>query len=146
MEKLKFDVILDATPMKVWDVLWNDASYREWTSVFSEGSHVQTDWQEGSKALFLDGSGHGMVSQIHINKPNELMSFKHLGNYMNGVEDTSSAEVQKWSGALETYKLTPVDGDRTKLEVELDMNDEFKDYFMGVWPKAFEKIKALSEG
>jgi len=47
---------------------------------FAAGSYAKTDnWKEGSKVLFLDGKGQGMVSTVAKNKPNEYMSFKHLG-------------------------------------------------------------------
>ena len=57
MEKVTFNIAIDAPREKVWETLWNDSSYREWTSVFSEGSKVETDWQIGGKVLFLDGQG-----------------------------------------------------------------------------------------
>ena len=49
MEKNEFKILIDAPPEKVWNVLWNDASYPQWTSAFAEGSKVETDWKEGSK-------------------------------------------------------------------------------------------------
>ena len=51
MEKLHYDIAINATPEKVWKVLWTDQTYREWTSAFSEGSHAKTDWKEGSKCV-----------------------------------------------------------------------------------------------
>jgi hypothetical protein len=86
MEKLHYDIAINATPEKVWKVLWTDKTYREWTSAFSEGSHAETDWKEGSKVLFLDGNGQGMVSKIAVNRPNEFMSFEHLGEVHEGKE------------------------------------------------------------
>src|SRR5688572_26468739 len=95
MEKLNFSIDINAPREKVWKVLWDDSSYRKWTSVFMEGSCVETDnWKEGSKVLFLDGKGAGMVSKVAVNKPNEYMSFEHLGEVKDGVEDTSSEKVR----------------------------------------------------
>ena len=54
MEKQRFKIAISAKPEKVWDVLWNDQTYREWTSVFSDGSHAETDWKKGSKVLFRE--------------------------------------------------------------------------------------------
>ena len=90
MEKLKFKTVINAAPEKIWNVLWNDDTYRKWTSAFSEGSYAETDWKQGSKVLFLDGKGSGMVSRIAENRPNEYMSIEHLGEIRDGVEDTSS--------------------------------------------------------
>lgn len=144
MEEATFKTSIAAPRSKVWEVLWGDKSYGQWTSVFCEGSRVETNWKEGSRALFLDGKGHGMVSMINSKRENEFMSFKHLGNLINGVEDLDSPEVKDWAGALENYTLTDEAGG-TELVVEIDVNDQFKDYFNETMPKALEKIKALAE-
>lgn len=144
MEKLNFKTTIKATPEKVWKVLWDDASYRSWTSAFAEGSYVQTDWKEGSKVLFLDGEGRGMVSRIAALRPNEYMSFEHLGEVNNGVEDTTSEKVKQWAGAHENYFLRKQNGN-TELSIEMDINEEYKDMFAEMWPRALENVKKLSE-
>jgi uncharacterized protein YndB with AHSA1/START domain len=144
MEKINFSISIAAQKEKVWQTLWEDSSYRKWTRVFSEDSHVVTDWQEGSKVLFLNGKGSGMVSRIETNKPNEFMSFRHQGTVQNGVEDTESEEVKQWAGAHENYTLTQ-NGGITELTVEVDVDKEFKDYFTQTMPKALELVKELSE-
>ncbi len=144
MTKQEFKVSINAPREKVWEVLWNDATYQAWTSAFNEGSHVVTDWNKGSKVLFLDGKGSGMVSTIAEKKPAEFMSFKHLGIVRDGVEDTTSEEVKQWAGAEENYSLKPVDGN-TELTVQVDINDEWKDYFVTTFPKALDKVKELAE-
>jgi hypothetical protein len=85
-----------------------------------------------------------MVSRIDDLVPNEFMSFQHLGEVKNGVEDTTSERVQQWSGGRENYTLQNADG-KTELTVDLDMVEEFKDYFTGTFPKALAKVKELSE-
>ncbi len=144
MEKIRFAVTINAPREKVWSVLWTDETYRAWTSVFSAGSRAITDWKKGSKVLFTDGSGSGMVSRIDDLIPNEFMSFQHLGELKDGVEDTASERVLQWAGGRENYTLNKV-GDTTELVADLDMPDEFKDYFTGTFPKALAKVKELSE-
>ena len=145
MEKLNFSIDINAPKEKVWKVLWDDSSYRKWTSVFMEGSCVETDnWKEGSKVLFLDGKGSGMVSKVAVNKPNEYMSFEHLGEVKDGVEDTSSEKVKGWSGSKENYTLKDAGG-KTELTVDMDITEDFKEMFQNIWPKAMEQIKVLSE-
>ena len=145
MERINFSTRINAPKEKLWNVLWDDSSYRNWTSVFAEGSYVVTDnWKEDSKVLFLDGNGAGMVSKVTANKPNEYISFKHLGEVKDGVEDTSSGKVKAWSGAMENYTLKEAGG-KTELTVTMDITDDFKDFFMKTWPKALEQVKKLSE-
>ena len=144
MEKLHYDIAINATPEKVWEVLWTDKTYREWTSAFSEGSHAKTDWKKGSKVLFLDGNGQGMVSKIAETRPNEFMSFEHLGEIRDGKEDTTSERVKEWAGAHENYTLKKVNG-KTELSIDMDINDEFKEMFEKIWPVALNNVKRLSE-
>jgi hypothetical protein len=147
MEKMNFAVSINAQKEKVWNTLWQDATYRKWTSAFAEGSYAVTDnWKEGTKVLFLDAKGSGMVSMVAENKPNTYMSIKHLGEVKDGIEDTTSERVQQWHGAMENYTLieTP-DGTDLKIDIEGNMPGEFKDYFVNTWPKALEKLKQLAE-
>ena len=145
MEKINFSKDINASPEKVWKVLWDDQSYREWTKPFHEGSYAETDnWKEGSKVLFLSPGGDGMVARVAANKPNKFMSFEHLGVLKNGVEDTESAEVKSWAGAKENYTLTEENG-KTKLVIDMESTDDFKDYLSKTWPVALEKVKELAE-
>ena len=144
MKKLHYQITVQASRKEVWDVLWKDESYRKWAGVFSEGSHAVTDWNKGSKVLFLSANGDGMVSMIAENKPQEFMSFNHLGMIINGKEDFESEKVKEWAGVHENYHLKEMNGE-TVLTVEMDTTEEFQDYFNGTWPLAMKKIKELSE-
>ena len=144
MEKKTFNITIQATPAEVWNTLFGETTYPLWTAPFAEGSSVKTDWKEGSKALFLDGKGQGMVSMIAKSIPNEYMSIRHLGFYKDGVEDMESEEVKKWAGALENYTLKP-SNESTELLIDMDISEEYKDYFNDTWPKALEKVKELAE-
>ncbi len=144
MERKQFLISINASKEKVWEVLLGKETYPLWTSVFCEGSRVETDWKKGSRALFLDARNRGMVAAIAEHIPNEFLSIKHLGEINNGVEDLDSEKVKEWAGCLENYTLKGVDG-KTELLVEMDVLEAFKDYFEATWPKALEKVKALSE-
>jgi len=45
---------------------------------------------------------------------------------------------------LENYSLKTQEG-KTELVVDMDIAEEYKDYFNTTWPKALEKIKELAE-
>jgi hypothetical protein len=141
MEKIKFTQQINAPREKVWEVLWNDATYRKWTSVFSSDSHAQSDWKEGSKIHFLDGKGMGMYSIIETKIGNTQMTFKHLGEIKNGAEAPVKTD---WENARESYFLEEKNGG-TELRVELDSVGEFKDYFNDTFPKALNLVKELAE-
>jgi len=145
MQKLNFSTSIKASKEKVWQTLWDDANYRKWTSAFSEGSYAETDnWKEGTDVKFLDPKGCGMISRVAANRPNEYMSFEHLGEIKEGVEDRTSERIKEWAGAKENYTLKEANG-VTTLAIDMDITDEFKDMFTEMWPKALEKVKALAE-
>jgi uncharacterized protein YndB with AHSA1/START domain len=144
MEKQQHSISINAPREKVWNILWADQTYRQWTTPFMEGSYAVTDWQKGSKALFLGPDGGGMVARIEDNIPNEYLSIEHLGMVENGVEDTESDKVKEWAGAHENYTLKDVDG-QTELLIEIDVNQEYAQMFNDMWPKALQKVKELAE-
>lgn len=144
MEKHQFKTTINASREKVWETLWGKDTYPQWTSAFSEGSNVETDWRKGSKVLFLDGNGDGLVSMIVDNIPNEFMSIKHVGELNKGKEDMKVAKDKGWWGAMENYTLRTVKG-KTELIIDQDLQDEYKDHILLTWPKALEKLKTIAE-
>jgi hypothetical protein len=148
MQKLKFSIEINATKEKVWNTMLEDKTYRIWTEAFSKGSHFIGDWSKGSKILFLgpneNGEMGGMVSRIKENKLYKYISIEHLGVVENGKEDTTSDAVKQWAGSLENYTFKNKDG-KTELLVDMDINDEYKEMFEGMWPAALKKLKELAE-
>lgn len=139
MKTLHFSININAPVEKVWNALWQDANYRKWTAVFHEGSYAESDWEEGSKILFLGPGGDGMFSMIEKKTPNKQMTFKHLGELKNGVKESKD-----WENARESYFLSEKDGG-TELKVELDSVGEFEQYFSETFPKALQEVKNIAE-
>jgi uncharacterized protein YndB with AHSA1/START domain len=144
MKKLEFSITINANPQKVWDIITSKETYDQWTKVFAEGSTVETDWKKGSKALFLDGKGNSMVSEIAESIPGKFLSIHHLGEVKDGVEDPTTYQGEEWGDALENYTLKEVDG-KTVWLVEMDMNEEYAQYMEDTWPLALAKVKELAE-
>lgn len=144
MRTKSWTITIEASKEKIWRTLWDDATYRQWTSPFSETSYAVTDWQEGGKVLFLDASGSGMVSRIAEHRPNEFLSIEHLGEVKDGKEDTSSEAIKEWAGAHENYTLSGQDGAVT-LTVHLDLDEKHESMFDEMWPNALAKLKELAE-
>ena len=144
LKKISFSTTIKASKEKVWAVLWNDESYKSWTSAFTQGSYAVSDWNEGSKILFLDGKGSGMYSTIAKKIPNEFMSFKHIGEVKDNIELPVDEQTQSWSGSMEDYILKEKDGS-TELTIEMDVVESFMDYFKKTFPVAIDNIKNLAE-
>ncbi len=148
MQKLTFNTFINAPVEKVWNTMLGDATYREWTMAFHEGSYYMGSWEKGSKILFLgpdEGGGvGGMVGQIAENRPHEFISIEHRGFVKGGVEDYDSEEVKKWVPAFENYTFTSKDGG-TELLIEVDTNEEYSKMFSEMWPRALAKLKEVAE-
>jgi hypothetical protein len=144
MQKLKFKIAIDASEKKVWDTLWSDSTYGKWTSAFTEGSYVVTDWKEGSKISFFSPSGDGLHSVIEKLERNRRMVFRHLGMVKDGKELPPDPKSEDWSGARESYTLIK-DNQLTILEVDLDAREADAEYFNRTFPVALLKVKNLAE-
>ena len=144
MTTLEFKIEINAPKEKVWDVLWNEETYKQWTSVFCEGSYAESDWKEGSKIRFLSPNGDGMNSIIYKKIDKEYMAFKHLSEIKKFQEMPVDDATQEWAGAMEMYRLTEDKG-ITVLEAKMDAVEKYIDYFKTTWPKALDLVKKLSE-
>jgi hypothetical protein len=144
VQKLNFTIDIQASKEKVWQTLWNDETYRQWTTAFCDGSYAVTDWKEGSKVHFLDPNGQGMYSLIEKVIGNEFISFKHLGALKDKIEQPIDEAAKQWSGCYENYSLTESDG-ITTLSVEVDSVEQYLDFFNEKFPAALQNVKELSE-
>lgn len=147
-QMLHFEIEINRDTPEVYNTMLNEKSYREWTSVFNEDSSFKGSWKKGSKILFIgtgkDGTEEGMVSRIKENIPNKFISIEYLGIIKKGIEITCGPDVDDWQGALENYTFVPRAG-RTILQVDVDANTGFTDYFRETWPKALQKLKDICE-
>ena len=146
METLQFTKIINAPAQKVWQVLWDEATYPLWTKAFNPGSSsiMQSDWQVAGKTLFLDGKGNGMISTIKSKKEPYDIIFEHLGEMSNGVEDTASEKVKSWAGSLEEYHLKENNG-VTTVTATVQSGGEMKEMMTNGFTKGLDELKRLSE-
>ena len=144
MTRMTFTTKIQADKSKIWDVLWGDSTYPQWTSAFFEGSHAECeDWSEGNIVFFLSPDKNGMFSRIDKCIPNEVMTFKHLGMVKDGEKQPVNEE-ESWYGNLESYYLTQED-DGVLLKAELDTEESYVESMNKSFGKAFEIVKKLSE-
>jgi uncharacterized protein YndB with AHSA1/START domain len=139
--RLHHTIDIDAPRDRVWAVLWDDKTYPDWTSAFSEGSRAVSDWKEGSQIRFLGPGDNGMLAIIEKKVPNERMTFRHIAEIKDGKEQPAPSS--SWADAREEYTLKD-NGRGTTLTVDADAADEYKDSFDKAFPKALQRLKELA--
>lgn len=146
LKVLHFDIIINAKAEKVYNTMFNESSWREWTSAFNPDSRFIGKWDKGSRIQFVgtdqNGKVGGMSSIIKENIPYRFVSIEHLNMIEDGKEVTGVDN--SWSGAMENYTFSEING-ATTLFVELDSSEEFMDYFNTTWPKALNILKSICE-
>lgn len=141
---IKKAISIEAPKEKVWAILLNDAYTRIWYEEFSLGARAETTWEEGTKVVFTDLTGSGMVGHIVTNQPYQMLTVEYQGLINAGEEDYDSAEAQGVKGGRETYIVHELQGG-TELTIESDMAEEYYETMSRAWDRALQKIKALAE-
>ncbi len=153
MEKLHHEIFIVAPAEKVWNTMLELDTYKQWTKPFSPGNTTDTwfdgNWEKGSEMKFIgvddNGNKGGMASRVVENRKYEFLSIQHIGIIDNeGNVDTTSDEVKKWTPAFENYTFVEKDGG-TEVLVDVDTNEEYKEYFDTAWPKALALLKEMAE-
>lgn len=139
------NILISAPKEKVWEILFTDAPYRIWAAEFSPGSHFETDWKQGSKALFMGSEGGGLTSHISEVLPNQFLAIEFDGFVgTDGTEDLESENAKMYKGIRETYTLVEIDG-VTELDISAGSPEEYFDMMDTSWDKALVVIKNLAE-
>ena len=144
MITLKYDILIQASAQKVWNILWDTHTYSQWTQAFSPTSRMQSDWKVGGETLFQDASGNGMVATIVELEQFKHVVFKHLGELKHGVPEKQIDNVQAWNGTLEKYILTEQNG-QTLLTAEIEMDEQYQEFMDRAFQQGFAVVKALAE-
>jgi hypothetical protein len=151
MQKLQFRKEINAPVLKVYETmlgLKEKSTYEYWTATFNPTSTFEGTWAKGSKILFVGvddtGKKSGMVSEVVENKPAELVFIRHNGFLDGDLEITSGDLVEKWSGGNEIYHFEE-HNDKTIVIVDIDVVDEYLDFFNTTYPKAMDKLKEICE-
>jgi len=150
MANVNYTIDIEAPKQKVWQVMLELDTYKEWTGAFHPGSTYEGSWDKGSKIKFVsedDRKLSGIFSQIAENIPYEYVSIEHLGEIVDGKEDMTSESAKQWSGSHENYRFTEKDG-ITTVDVELtgdNIGDEIRKMFDGMWLRSLQKLKEICE-
>lgn len=128
----------------VWRLmLLDDAGYRDWTSVFCEGSYYQGSWTAGSEIHFLTPQGQGLMARVAEVQAPAHVQLRHQREIENfQLKDGEAAD---WHNSREEYWLHEEAGG-TRVDVELEIVPAYEAMMAEMWPKALQRLKALCEG
>ncbi len=144
LRRRKYSIAIKADAVKIWKIIWDEKSYREWSKAFSEGSFYQGELKTGSRFYFLNKDNSGVYSDLMHYEVNSTAVFQHIGLLKDGKEQAIDEEVEKWSGSFEIYTLKPKEG-YCILDVELDQDESNFESFDEVFPKALQYLKDMAE-
>lgn len=144
IRKHSFAIDINASAEKVWNVLLQDETYRQWTRVFCEGSYYKGELKAGGRVHFLTPAGNGMYSDIIFCTPPANILFQHIGEVADFVEQPINEITERWTGSFENYSLKNK-GQITTLIAEIDLAPGHVDFFKEVFPAGLKKIKELAE-
>jgi uncharacterized protein YndB with AHSA1/START domain len=142
MQTHEFTIEIHAPKERVWSVLWEDATFRDWSGLIDEGTYMQGELGEGQEVQFIsEPSGYGVTSLVTRLIPNEFVSFKQ----MQDTKDSGEAVRQEeWTGGEESYSLSEHDGITTLTE-RTDIPPQLEEIMKERIPKALARIKEIAE-
>ncbi|OJV63776.1 MAG: hypothetical protein BGO41_00265 [Clostridiales bacterium 38-18] len=147
MVETKYSMVINASKEKVWGVLWNDQTFRDWANLIDEGTFMKGELKEGCEVEYISSiNGYGVTSYVEKLILNEYVKLKHLADTKeNGTENRE----KEWTGGTESYQLTESASSAgdvlTELSIVMDVPENLVDYFNEVYPKVMHRIKDLSE-
>lgn len=151
MRKVQFKIQINAPAEKVYETMLgikDKRNYEYWTAAFNPTSTFEGSWDEGSKIHFTgvdeNGKKAGMASEIVKHQPAKFISIRHYGFLDGDAEITTGEQVEKWAGGHENYSYEEING-VTTVTVDIDVIEEYLDYFQTTYPKALEKLKEIAE-
>lgn len=143
MNELEFTVEINASKQRVWDTLWQDETFQQWSGLIDPGTYMKGELQQGNEVEFISAeNGYGVTSLVAEVIPAEYLLLKHQAD----TQDSGEQEREKeWTGGEESYRLKEV-GDVTILTVTFGVPATQEEYFKENYPKALDCVKALAEG
>ncbi len=148
MKKMQFKIDIHAGIENVYNTMLGEKTFKEWTSEFNPTSDFEGSWEKGSKILFVgvnkEGKREGMVGLIKENIPYKFVSIKYIGLVDGEKEITEGPEIEGWANTFENYSFSGNDI-QTTVAVDIDIQDQWVDYFEKTYPKALERLKQICE-
>jgi uncharacterized protein YndB with AHSA1/START domain len=142
MNEMQFSIEIEATRERVWETLWQDATFREWASIIDPETHLVGELKQGGEVQFLSAAnGYGVTSLVEELVPGEFLLLRHRADTQDAGQRDRDAQ---WTGGAERYWLAEKEG-ATTLTVAFGVPPELEEYFAATYPKALERVKVLAE-
>ena len=142
MKELVFEININKPKEVVWNILWDDLSFRDWANNIDEGTYLKGDLVEGNEIQFISSvNGYGVTSLVAELIPNQYILFKHAADTQNTGAETRD---KQWTGGSESYTLVE-ENNSTLLTIRSEIPEELVDYFNQAMPIALNRIKELAE-
>lgn len=144
VRKKTYNIAINAIAEKVWNALFEPENFKNWTSVFAEGSYYSGEMKQGGRIHFLMPNGSGMYADVPFFQPHSVAIFKHIGEVKNFEEQPLEGRMAQLTGAFEQYHLSEENG-VTTLKAEVDTAPEYAAHFDEAFLKGLEKVKKIAE-
>jgi hypothetical protein len=108
MQQQEFSIDIKAPREKVWNVLWDDATFRDWANIIDEGTYMVGELKEGHEVQFISSvGGYGVTSLVEKLIPSEYVLLRHSAD----TKEVGAQEREKeWTGGTESYSLAEREG------------------------------------
>jgi uncharacterized protein YndB with AHSA1/START domain len=143
-EPLRFSIVIEAPKIKVWDVMLDAETYKQWAGAAWPGSYYEGEWKEGGTVYFFNPEKSGTKVKLLEHREYEFSLAEHISSFNNGVEDTESKTAKGWIGSKESYTFTEAGG-KTTVEAVMYVTAAWHGIFMADMPKALAKLKEICE-
>src|SRR5690606_37609 len=117
MQAMQFTITINASRNKVWNVLFDDETFRDWGNIIDEGQYKVGEIKEGNEVQFMSSSGYGVTSLVEECIPSEFVLFRQMADTKEKGKEQREKE---WTGGSERYSLAEEDG-HTVLTVTIDV-------------------------
>lgn len=139
---MRFQVEIHAPKEKVWDILWQDETFRQWAGIIDPGTYMVGNLKEGDEIQFISSvNGYGVTSLVEKLTPSEFLLLRH---HADTQQSGKQKREKQWTGGKESYSLAE-SNDHTSLTVTLNVPPELAEEFGVKYPQALERVKVLAE-
>lgn len=138
MTNLQYKIILNNNVEYLFDKLFDEAFYNDWSKAFDAGSKIVGTVAQGEEILFADSDNNGMLATVSEYQVNKLIEFRFISEIMGGVHKKYEDD-----SYFERYKFTNLQDEMVMLDIELNIDDEYVELFEDLWAKAIVLIHDL---